>query len=235
TLGDVVRLQNGYAFPSKQFQTSGVPVIRQSNLAGDRVSLEKCVYLAPNWLEEKPDFILRKNDVLIGMSGSIGKLCIYDLDEPALQNQRTGRIVPRSTEFVDWRFVWEFLKTVERQLLEKGKGMGVLNVSAGDIESLPFNLAPLGEQRRMVAKLEKLLGKVDACQERLAKIPVLLKRFRQSVLAAACSGRLTADWRDENPRCLPPPAKPQSNESDVNFLTEDLPDGWQVQRVDHAA
>jgi len=40
---------------------------------------------------------------------------------------------------------------------------------------------------------------VDASQQRLAKIPVLLKRFRQSVLAAACSGRLTADWREEHP------------------------------------
>jgi len=110
-----------------------------------------------------------------------------------------------------------------------------LKLTQGAMNRVPVRLPPLGEQRRMVAKLEKLLGKVDACQERLAKIPVLLKRFRQSVLAAACSGRLTADWRDENPRCLPPPAKPQSNESDVNFLTEDLPDGWQVQRVDHAA
>jgi restriction endonuclease S subunit len=54
---------------------------------------------------------------------------------------------------------------------------------------------PLPEQRRIVAKLEKLLGKVDACHQRLAKIPVLLKRFRESVLAAGCSGRLTADWR----------------------------------------
>jgi type I restriction enzyme S subunit len=51
-----------------------------------------------------------------------------------------------------------------------------------------------------VAKLTELLGKVDACQQRLAKVPVLLKRFRQSVLAAACSGRLTADWREEKPR-----------------------------------
>ena len=42
------------------------------------------------------------------------------------------------------------------------------------------------------------MGKVDASQQRLAKIPVLLKRFRQSILAAACSGRLTADWREEN-------------------------------------
>src|SRR5207248_2346011 len=51
----------------------------------------------------------------------------------------------------------------------------------------------------IVAKLKKLLGQVDTCQLRLAKIPVLLKRFRQSVLAAACSGRLTADWREESP------------------------------------
>jgi type I restriction enzyme S subunit len=58
-------------------------------------------------------------------------------------------------------------------------------------------LPPLNEQRRIVAKVEELLAKVEACQRRLAKIPVILKRFRQSVLAAACSGRLTADWREE--------------------------------------
>jgi type I restriction enzyme S subunit len=57
---------------------------------------------------------------------------------------------------------------------------------------------PLNEQRRIVAKLEKLLYKVDICKERLETIPVILKRLRQSVVAAACSGRLTADWRNEN-------------------------------------
>src|SRR5579884_2197269 len=55
------------------------------------------------------------------------------------------------------------------------------------------------EQRRSVAKLEVLLSKIDSCKDRLAKIPIILKRFRQSVLAAACSGRLTADWRDRHP------------------------------------
>ena len=39
---------------------------------------------------------------------------------------------------------------------------------------------------------------MDACRERLAKIPVILKRFRQSVLAAACSGQITEDWREGN-------------------------------------
>jgi type I restriction enzyme S subunit len=64
-------------------------------------------------------------------------------------------------------------------------------------------LAPFNEQRRIVAKLEELLGKVEACQQRLARIPVLLKRFRQSVLAAACSGRLTSDWREDNLKIEP--------------------------------
>ena len=54
------------------------------------------------------------------------------------------------------------------------------------------------EQNRIVAKLERLLAKVEACKERLNKIPTLLKRFRQSVLAAACTGRLTADWREKH-------------------------------------
>jgi type I restriction enzyme S subunit len=59
-------------------------------------------------------------------------------------------------------------------------------------------LPPLNEQKRIVAKLEALLSRVDAGRERLEKIPKILKRFRQSVLAAACSGKLTADWRAEN-------------------------------------
>ncbi|WP_310461807.1 restriction endonuclease subunit S [Sphaerotilus sp.] len=60
-------------------------------------------------------------------------------------------------------------------------------------EKLP--LAPLAEQTRIADKLDTLLTRVDACRDRLARVAPLLKRFRQSVLAAATSGRLTADWR----------------------------------------
>lgn len=198
-LGDVIRVQNGYAFPSKDFREDGVPLIRQSNLGGDRISLDKCVYLEAKYLKLKSDFILRKGDVLIGMSGSVGKLCVCDLDQPALQNQRTGKIIPRSIDLLSWRFIFEFLRTIEVQLLEKGKGLGVQNVSASDIESLPFRLPPSSEQHRIVKKLEELLTKVEVSQKRLAKIPGILKRFRRSVLAAACSGRLTEDWCKRNP------------------------------------
>ena len=93
TFGDVAKIQNGYAFPSKDFKKQGdVPLIKQSQLDGDKVTLHNCVYLDKKYLETKKDFILNKGDVLIGMSGSIGKLCIYDLSIPALQNQRTGKL-----------------------------------------------------------------------------------------------------------------------------------------------
>ena len=71
------------------------------------------------------------------------------------------------------------------------------------LEGIRINLPPLDEQRRIVAKLEKLLSRVSAAQARLAALPRILKRFRQSVLAAACSGRLTADWREESPKVEP--------------------------------
>ncbi len=57
-------------------------------------------------------------------------------------------------------------------------------------------VAPLNEQRRIADKLDAILARVDACRERLDRVPVILQRFRQSVLADASSGRLTMDWRE---------------------------------------
>lgn len=72
-----------------------------------------------------------------------------------------------------------------------------LKLTQAAMNSIPVRVPPLAEQLRIVAKLALLLGKVSSSQQRLARIPALLKRFRQSVLAAACSGKLTADWREE--------------------------------------
>ena len=56
-------------------------------------------------------------------------------------------------------------------------------------------LAPLNEQKRIADKLDAVLARVDACRERLDRVPAILKRFRQAVLAAATSGKLTEEWR----------------------------------------
>lgn len=59
-------------------------------------------------------------------------------------------------------------------------------------------LAPVAEQKRIADKLDTVLTRVDAVNTRLARVAPLLKRFRQSVLAVATSGRLTEDWREAN-------------------------------------
>ncbi len=63
----------------------------------------------------------------------------------------------------------------------------------------PFLLPPLNEQKRIVAKLDAIMPRIDSAKKRLEKIPAILKRFRQSVLTAAVTGKLTEKWREEHP------------------------------------
>ncbi len=63
---------------------------------------------------------------------------------------------------------------------------------------MPFLIAPLPEQKRIADKLDSLLARVDSCQSHLEHVPQILKRFRQSVLAAAMEGSLSEDWRLAN-------------------------------------
>jgi type I restriction enzyme S subunit len=62
---------------------------------------------------------------------------------------------------------------------------------------------PLNEQRRIVARIEELTARSRRAREALEAVPPLLDKLRQSVLAAAFSGRLTADWRANNPDVEP--------------------------------
>jgi type I restriction enzyme S subunit len=57
-------------------------------------------------------------------------------------------------------------------------------------------LPPLAEQRRIVEKTRELMAPLRRAREGFAKLPEILRRFRQSVLADAYSGRLTEDWRE---------------------------------------
>lgn len=66
------------------------------------------------------------------------------------------------------------------------------------LRSLRLPLPPLPEQNRIADKLDSVLARVDACRDRLDRLPALLKRFRQSILAAATSGRLTSELRQKS-------------------------------------
>jgi type I restriction enzyme S subunit len=110
----------------------------------------------------------------------------------------TTEIIPlKPNEALDGRYLFYWLKHPVFLdyvgSVSHGLNMPRLGTDAG--KAAPFILAPLAEQKRIVDKLVAVLGRVDACRTRLDRVPELLKRFRQSVLAAATSGQLTADWR----------------------------------------
>jgi type I restriction enzyme S subunit len=102
-----------------------------------------------------------------------------------------GTKILEAATFVNPRYFYYQLKSIE--LPDKGysRHFKYLNESI-------FRVAPLAEQYQIATKLDELLAQVDSIKTRLDTIPKILKRFRQSVLAAAVNGRLTEDWREFN-------------------------------------
>jgi type I restriction enzyme S subunit len=58
------------------------------------------------------------------------------------------------------------------------------------LRKLPFVLAPFQEQVRIVGEIEKQFTRLDAAVAALRRVQANLKRYRASVLKAACEGRL---------------------------------------------
>lgn len=106
--------------------------------------------------------------------------------------------VLRPIEGVAPKFSFYMLKSFGGEILSacSKDGTTVQSIDSEKLEAFEFPLPPFAEQTRIAAKLDELLAQVDTLKARIDGIPALLKRFRQSVLAAAVSGRLTEAWRE---------------------------------------
>lgn len=112
----------------------------------------------------------------------------------------TAFCVLRSNGCVEPRYLYRWTLTNDffDDLLPKQRGISYPAIRDVDVRSQSIPLAPLPEQRRIVAKIEALFGQSRTARQALDRIPPLLKKFRQSVLAAAFRGDLTRDWREEH-------------------------------------
>ena len=79
-----------------------------------------------------------------------------------------------------------------------GVGGSLTRAQPKKVATIAVPVAPINEQRRIADKLDRVLTRVDAANDHLSRITPLIKRFRQSVLAAATSGRLTEDLRKKD-------------------------------------
>ncbi|MBW5410785.1 restriction endonuclease subunit S, partial [Brachyspira hampsonii] len=90
-LSSLVKIQNGYAFKSSEFQKNGIPIIRISNISNETNYMDMKDLVYYNKIEKDEAFTILKNDLLIAMSGATaGKTSIYNLDTKAYLNQRVG-------------------------------------------------------------------------------------------------------------------------------------------------
>lgn len=97
----------------------------------------------------------------------------------------------------------DFLKFYFRELNFRNKlcldvsgvGGSLTRAQPKRVSKYHIPIPPLPEQKQIAARLDALLAQVDTLKTRLDAISTILKRFRQSVLAAAVSGKLTAEWR----------------------------------------
>ncbi len=138
------------------------------------------------------------NDKLLKYEGQLPVIvwgdhtkCVKFIDYAFVQGADGVKVLfPRS--FIEPKYAYYTLQTIK--LPEKGYSRHFKF-----LKSSRFPIAPLNEQQRIVAKLDNLFACTGRAREELARIPKLIERYKQAVLAAACSGQLTADWRkDQN-------------------------------------
>ncbi|MBN2425787.1 MAG: restriction endonuclease subunit S [Calditrichaceae bacterium] len=191
-LGDILKLNNGFAFKSKDYSTDGIPLVRISDIHNGLVNLDNVVYVSENKFEE--DYIINKDDILIAMSGATtGKFGIYKNNITALQNQRVGNF-KTNDKLIYKIFLYYYLFVLKNIIEKEAYGGAQPNISSRKIESQNIYLPPLPEQKRIVAKIEELFSEIDAGIETLKKAREQLKTYRQSVLKHAFEGKLNHDY-----------------------------------------
>lgn len=182
----------------KYAEFSEYPVVNQKAVRWFGIQEEHLKYVHPEQWDKWDELrYIREGDILWNSTGTgtIGRACHIDQTQLSKAKVVDSHItIVRTNKLVESRFAFYWIMHPEIQ----GNINGIYNGSTNQVElskkiveSTRFPLAPLSEQTRIVKKLDEVLAQVETTQARLARIPDIIKQFRQSVLAAAVSGKLT--------------------------------------------
>jgi len=174
---------NGYSFKSNDFDREyDVPVIRIGDV-GESIDFTNCVKVKSHFLEDKSEFLVKKNDILIGLTGgTIGKSGRYNYDSPSLLNQRVGLL--RNKESVLNGLLHHYVNSEVfiRYIFFDCYGGGQDNISMNDILNMVFPYPPLSEQQQIVSFLDTKTSLIDSLIEKTQRKIELLKEKRTSLI-----------------------------------------------------
>ena len=192
-IGSLCLLTNGRAFKPIEWSKNGLPIIRIQNLNNPHASYNHFSGL----LDEK--HLVKKGDLLFAWSGTPGTSFgahVWRGGDSAL-NQHIFKITLVEDLINKAYFRYAINQKLSELIGNAQGGVGLRHVTKKAFEGTLIPMPPLAEQEEIASRLDDLLGQVDQLKARLAKIPTILKRFRQSVLTAATTGHLTQSWREE--------------------------------------
>ena len=225
TLGEICFFENGYAFSSDDYTTSGIPLIRISNIKDNQISTENCVYIQGDY-EDK--FQICNGDLLIAMSGATtGKMGIYLSNKKAYLNQRVGNIKVIDTQSLCLEYRNLFLRSKSEEILKLAYGGAQPNISGAMISSLQAPLPPISEQYRIVIETERWFALIEQIEQGKADIQTAIKQTKSKILDLAIHGKLVPqDPNDEPASELLKRINPAAKITCDNGQYGKMPKGW---------
>ncbi len=189
-MNNVCTITLGQSPPSSTYNTNGegLPFFQGKAEFGERYPtvIKYCSI---------PKKIAKKNDILISVRAPVGPTNIA----PSECCIGRGLAAIRPLKDVDHLYVFYYLRSIEHELSEMGTGTTFKAISGSDLRSISIPIAPLDQQKLIVAEIEKQFSRLDEAVTALKRIQVNLKRYKASVLKAAVEGKLTEEWRKKNP------------------------------------
>lgn len=191
-LDELATFQNGRAFKKPEWKTAGLPIIRIQNLNDCNAAFN----YTPE--EHEPQFKIQDGDLLFAWAASLGVYLWKRGD--AWLNQHIFRVAPETG--VEKLYLYYLLQNTIDHFYAKTRGSGMVHITKGELVGTQLPLPPLAEQHRIVAKIEELFSELDAGEASLRQARQQLGIYRQSLLKQAFEGKLTEQWRKQNPDLL---------------------------------
>lgn len=203
-LGEVCKVVRGITFPAsakeEKLTPDNVCCLRTTNVQKE-VDWDDVYFVSKEYVKRDDQFV-KIGDILMSMANSyelVGKVSVVR-ELPYITSFGAFISAVRPLPVIEAQYLFHLLRTAKVQSeLRKGSSqtVNIANISVSRLSEIEIPLPPLPEQKRIADKLDALLARADSCERHLERVPQILKRFRQSVLAAATSGRLTEGWREE--------------------------------------
>ena len=175
-LGDLSKILGGFAWSSKEYTPKGeFLVITISNVTGDYF-IDDSIGNRIN-LEKESNYILASGDILISLTGNVGRVSKMGSSKGVL-NQRVAKIIP--SKKIEIEFLFQLMRDTkfELKMIESGQGAAQKNISNNNILSYSTNIPNISEQKRIGHTFKKIDSLITLHQRKLDA----LKKIKSALL-----------------------------------------------------